>query len=156
MTNEPAVPTGEPAVSDSGETAAVSGRDTGPAAAESGRRGVSRRRLLGAGAAGLAGVTVVAAGGAAAHELLGGDSAAQASNLSSPVPFHGEHQAGITTPAQDRLHFVAFDVTTSKREELITLLKAWTKAAERMTQGKDAGPIGAVARRPRGSAGRHR
>ena len=24
--------------------------------------------------------------------------------------FHGEHQAGIVTPAQDRLHFVAFDV----------------------------------------------
>ena len=27
-------------------------------------------------------------------------------------PFHGEHQAGIVTPAQDRLHFAAFDVTT--------------------------------------------
>ena len=26
-------------------------------------------------------------------------------------PFHGEHQAGIVTPAQDRLHFAAFDVT---------------------------------------------
>ena len=31
------------------------------------------------------------------------------------VPFYGEHQAGIVTPAQDRLHFVAFDVITDKR-----------------------------------------
>ena len=29
------------------------------------------------------------------------------------VPFYGEHQAGIATPAQDRLAFAAFDVTTS-------------------------------------------
>ena len=27
------------------------------------------------------------------------------------VDFHGAHQAGIATPAQDRLHFAAFDVT---------------------------------------------
>ena len=26
------------------------------------------------------------------------------------VPFYGEHQAGIATPAQDRLHFAAFDL----------------------------------------------
>ena len=32
------------------------------------------------------------------------------------VPFHGEHQAGIVTPAQDRLHFVAFDVITDDRD----------------------------------------
>jgi deferrochelatase/peroxidase EfeB len=42
------------------------------------------------------------------------------------VPFHGEHQAGIVTPAQDRLHFVAFDVTTKDRDELVELLKDWT------------------------------
>ena len=30
------------------------------------------------------------------------------------VPFTGAHQAGIVTPAQDRLHFVAFDVTTDE------------------------------------------
>ena len=59
-------------------------------------------------------------------------------------PFHGERQAGIVTPAQDRLHFVALDVTTDDRDELITLLKAWTEAAARMTNGKSAGPVGAV------------
>jgi deferrochelatase/peroxidase EfeB len=46
------------------------------------------------------------------------------------------------TPAQDRLHFAAFDITTTSRAELVGLLKAWTLAAERMTQGLPAGPIG--------------
>ena len=59
-----------------------------------------------------------------------------------PYPFRGAHQAGIVTPAQDRLHFAAFDVTTDSREELVALLQAWTDAAERMTQGRGAGPVG--------------
>ncbi len=59
-------------------------------------------------------------------------------------PFRGEHQAGIVTPAQDRLHFAAFDVTTRSRAQLIALLKAWTEAADRMTRGLGAGQIGPV------------
>ncbi len=61
---------------------------------------------------------------------------------SPSYPFHGEHQAGITTPVQDRLHFAAFDVTTTSRDELVALLRAWTDAAARMTQGEPAGPVG--------------
>ena len=56
--------------------------------------------------------------------------------------FRGQHQAGIVTPAQDRLHFAAFDVVTTSRAELVALLKAWTEAAERMTRGESAGPVG--------------
>ncbi|SFC40551.1 deferrochelatase/peroxidase EfeB [Nocardioides terrae] len=56
--------------------------------------------------------------------------------------FRGTHQAGIVTPAQDRLHFAAFDVTTESRDDLVALLTAWTEAAERMTKGEGAGPIG--------------
>lgn len=59
-------------------------------------------------------------------------------------PFRGAHQAGIVTPAQDRLHFAAFDVTTGSRAQLIALLKAWTEAADRMTRGLGAGEIGPV------------
>ena len=44
-----------------------------------------------------------------------------------PYPFRGAHQAGIVTPAQDRLHFAAFDVTTDSRDELVALLQAWTE-----------------------------
>jgi deferrochelatase/peroxidase EfeB len=60
----------------------------------------------------------------------------------SAYPFHGEHQAGIVTPAQDRLHFAAFDITTRSRAQLVALLEAWTTAAERMTQGLPAGRVG--------------
>lgn len=59
-------------------------------------------------------------------------------------PFRGAHQAGIVTPAQDRLHFAAFDVTTGSRAQLVALLRAWTVAAERLTRGLDAGEVGAV------------
>jgi deferrochelatase/peroxidase EfeB len=58
--------------------------------------------------------------------------------------FRGQHQAGIVTPAQDRLHFAALDVTTDSREELVALLQAWTVAAERMTKGLGAGETGPV------------
>ena len=61
-----------------------------------------------------------------------------------PFAFHGPHQAGIVTPAQDRLHFAAFDVTTDSRDDLVALLKAWTAAASEMTQGKQVGDVAAA------------
>jgi deferrochelatase/peroxidase EfeB len=94
----------------------------------------SRRRLLGAagagalaGAAGIGGFQVARAGE--------DEPSAQAAGY----PFHGEHQAGIVTPAQDRLHFAAFDVTTDSRDELVALLRAWTEAAVAMTAGRPVG-----------------
>lgn len=57
------------------------------------------------------------------------------------VPFFGEHQAGIATPQQSHVYFAAFDVATEKRDELIALLKTWTSAAARLTQGQTAAPL---------------
>jgi deferrochelatase/peroxidase EfeB len=54
-------------------------------------------------------------------------------------PFHAEHQAGIVTPAQDRLHFASFDVTTESRDELVALLTAWTETAAALTTGRPVG-----------------
>ena len=101
----------------------------------------SRRGLLGGGlaAAGLAGG--YAAGRADAAPADPGPGAGVASTT---YDFRGPHQAGIVTPAQDRLHFAAFDVVTDSREELVALLVEWTAAAERMTQGGSAGPVGPV------------
>jgi deferrochelatase/peroxidase EfeB len=56
------------------------------------------------------------------------------------VPFHGTHQAGITTPAQDRLAFAAFDLTLTSAADLRDLLRTWSAAAERLVQGKLVGP----------------
>lgn len=102
---------------------------------------ISRRGLLGGGVA-VAGVAGAAVGGYAAGR---GDDAGPA-DASGPAAyaFRGEHQAGIVTPAQDRLHFAAFDVTTTDRAELVELLQDWTDAAERMTRGDGAGEVGPV------------
>jgi deferrochelatase/peroxidase EfeB len=102
---------------------------------------VSRRRAIALAGVGVAGVAGAAAVGGA---LVKNASADEAPSLSGAVPFTGGHQAGIVTPAQDRLHFVAFDVVTKDRERLVGLLKDWTAAAARMTAGQDAGEIGAV------------
>jgi len=104
----------------------------------------SRRRLLvgGAGVVGAGAVSLLAA------ERIGDngtrDGTATAGAPSDAVPFHGPHQAGIVTPAQDRLYFAAFDVITDDRDELETLLRKWTAAAARMTQGLEAAEGGAV------------
>ncbi len=99
---------------------------------------VSRRSLLGGGAAaaGVAGAFVVGR----ASEGASGEPATPPASYA----FRGAHQAGIVTPAQDRLHFAAFDVITDDRDQLISLLQQWTEAAERMTQGKPAGTVGPV------------
>ena len=101
---------------------------------------VSRRGLIGGGAA----VAGVAGAYVAGHATVG-DPAAPSSagnGVAASYQFRGTHQAGIVTPAQDRLHFAAFDLTTRSRDDVVALLKAWTEAAERMTQGDGAGPIG--------------
>ena len=96
---------------------------------------------------GLAGVGAAAAGAGALGVAVGRNSAeavTPATTSADSYPFYATHQAGITTPAQDRLHFVTFDITTDKREDVVRLLQEWTAAAERMTRGLDAGPYGAV------------
>ncbi|GIG93016.1 iron uptake transporter deferrochelatase/peroxidase subunit [Plantactinospora endophytica] len=101
---------------------------------------LSRRRAMTLAGTGVAGVVGTAALGASRPW----ERSAAEDHAASAVPFHGEHQAGITTPAQDRLHFVAFDVITKDRARLVALLHDWSTAAARMTAGRDAGEIGAV------------
>ena len=112
-----------------------------PTEAPKRQSGVSRRGLLGAAGAGIAGLAAGAAGGFA----LGTQETAPTQPTlpgARTYPFYGEHQAGILTPVQDRLHFAAFDVITDSRKELVQLLKDWTAAAARMTQGLPAGELG--------------
>ena len=107
-------------------------------------RGVSRRGLLGAAGAGVAGIGLGAVAVAYGGSRPGGSAEPAPHPVDRTHPFYGDHQAGIVTPAQDRLHFAAFDVITDDRDELIGLLRDWTAAAARMTQGLDAGEMGAT------------
>ncbi len=111
------------------EEPATSGSSSGP----------SRRAMIGTGA-------VATAVGITGGFTAGRATAAEPTKGAAPAPFalRGEHQPGITTPVQDRLHFAAFDVTTTSRARLISLLKEWTLAAERLMAGDPAGPVGPV------------
>ncbi|MFI1285293.1 iron uptake transporter deferrochelatase/peroxidase subunit [Streptomyces sp. NPDC020858] len=114
-------------------------RDGGESAPASGAA-PSRRAVLGWGGAGLA-LGAAGAGGAAVA-FGGGSDMVSAAAAGAAVPFHGEHQAGIASAVQDRLHFAAFDVKTKDRAELIALLKEWTAAARLMTAGQPVGEGG--------------
>jgi len=104
-----------------------------------GRSAVSRRALLGAGGAG------VLAGAAGLFQLARTSDEPEAA--SGVIPFYGAHQAGITTPVQDRLHFAAFDLTVDDPERVVALLREWTAAAAAMTRGLPVGG-GAVGGEP--------
>ena len=80
--------------------------------------------------------------------LAGRASAASSAGLDKPVPFRGRRQAGIVTPAQDRMHLCAFDVTTDSKADVVAMLKEWTTIAERMTAGQETTPDGAVGLNP--------
>ena len=66
---------------------------------------ITRRKLLKTAGVGAAGIGIGATGYIAGH-----DSAEASGEGTGSVEFYGEHQAGIATPAQDRLHFAAFDL----------------------------------------------
>ncbi|MGV8884589.1 MAG: iron uptake transporter deferrochelatase/peroxidase subunit [Microbacteriaceae bacterium] len=97
------------------------------------RSGLSRRGLFG-----LAGAGVVGAGiGFGVDRVLTPE--ASASGAAASYPYFGDHQSGIITAAQDRLHFASFDVSDISRAELAELLEDWSYAASRMTEGRSAG-----------------
>ena len=103
--------------------------------------GVARRRFLG-GALGAAGALAAGGAGFGVAKAVGTDDPAPAPGR---VAFYGPHQAGIATPAQDRLAFAAFDVTSSSADDLQRLLGTWAAAAAQMTKGA---PIGSVETAP--------
>ncbi len=91
----------------------------------------SRRRLLTSAGVGAAGLGIGGAG-----FLVGQETAEADAEGTGTVEFYGEHQAGIATPAQDRLHFAAFDLVDESPAALRELLREWSRAASEMTQGE--------------------
>jgi deferrochelatase/peroxidase EfeB len=94
---------------------------------------------------------VAAAGAAGLGAALGGGApaarAVEAARGGVTVPFHGPHQAGIATPTQEHVHFLALDVVSDSPKDLRALLAALSAAAARLTAGEPVGALhtGAVA-----------
>jgi deferrochelatase/peroxidase EfeB len=114
-----------------------------PAGPDDKAAGPSRRRMLAG--AGLFGAGAVAGGlGGYFGHSSGGSAAADTSDVvgdsNTTIPFYGTHQAGIATPAQDRLAFGTMNVVSgTSRSDLSGLLHDWTTAAARMTAGQLVG-----------------
>ena len=104
-------------------------------------RGISRRALLAGGAvAGLA----IGARDVATDTRRTSDAGAPVAAPSADrvVPFWGARQAGIATAPQRHLQFASFRLTTSRRDDVADLLRAWTLAASRVCAGEMAAAIG--------------
>ena len=97
---------------------------------------ITRRRLLASAGLGAAGIGLGAGG-----YLVGQEAAESSGEGSGRVPFYGEHQAGIDTPAQDRLHFAAFDLLDDDPAALRELMREWSRAAAEMTVGEMIGDV---------------
>jgi deferrochelatase/peroxidase EfeB len=81
------------------------------------------------------------AAGAASEARANTPDAATADEKNQTEPFWGAHQGGIVTPAQGHTYFAAFDLTTTKRDDVVKLLRAWTTAAARMARGLPIEPF---------------
>src|ERR1700683_1394031 len=104
------------------------------------KEGLTRRRFLSSGLMAAAGAGLGTPGALAAlapaqtgNEPVQGD---------ATEPFWGEHQGGIVTPLQRNTYFVAFDLITTERNDIIKMLQAWTAAAANMAKGQPAAQLG--------------
>ncbi|MFF0062962.1 iron uptake transporter deferrochelatase/peroxidase subunit [Streptomyces sp. NPDC005279] len=103
---------------------------------------ISRRRLLGTvGAAGATGLVLGAAGGAATYVGASGDTPTALTSVGATgIAFHGEHQAGITTPLQACGHLIAFDLAPGAgRKEAAALMRRWSALASELMAGRATG-----------------
>jgi deferrochelatase/peroxidase EfeB len=101
---------------------------------------LSRRRFLSCG------FMAAAAAGLSAHgaPVIPGAKPSENDSASKDAaePFFGGHQGGIITPLQRNTSFAAFDLTTTDRADVVSLLQSWTDAAARMSTGQTAQPLG--------------
>lgn len=96
----------------------------------------TRRGFLAA--AGLAGLGTALPGGADATQSA---DALEARGAYDRVDFYGRHQAGISTPSPEHVHFVSLDFQSNAAGDLRSLLQSLSAAAARLTSGR---PVGAL------------
>ena len=83
--------------------------------------------------------TVGAIAGASTATAVSAIKSATENGTVSTVPFFGSHQAGIETPSQSHVTFVAFDVKPNmSRSDVAKLLRVWTQDMSLLAVGKPA------------------
>lgn len=56
------------------------------------------------------------------------------------VPFYGEHQAGIETPAQRNIYFLVADLHSNDPKEIKEMFQMWTTYSRRLSKGMNIKP----------------
>jgi deferrochelatase/peroxidase EfeB len=93
------------------------------------------------------GFIVAATGGLATAAVAGARAANPALPPAIPAapadtePFWGAHQGGILTTQQSHCYFASFDLGTTKRDQVVSLLQRWTAASARLASGLTASAL---------------
>ena len=69
-------------------------------------------------------------------------SAAKSKPSKNQYPFYGQHQAGITTPAQKHIYFMVVDLHTTDLETIKEMFQTWTEYSANLTKGEPVQPYG--------------
>ena len=99
------------------------------------RRGLARTA---AGLAASAGAGLWIPGLAKALDEGERTAASASDDVSRIEPFWGAHQGGIATSLQSHTYAAALDLVTTKRDDVVAMLRAWTSAAAKMSIGQPA------------------
>jgi deferrochelatase/peroxidase EfeB len=103
-------------------------------------RGIPRRGLLRAGAAGALGGAAV--GATVGPGLRSTSASADDTTPAEPIPFHGVHQPGITRAVADAAAYVACDVTAAHRRDLVALMRTLTERSRFLCTGGRPADVG--------------
>src|SRR4051794_15996342 len=108
--------------------------------------GAGRRSFVKSAIGAGAGAAALAGGGFALTSAVAGGHAEAADHgeqgQAPAVPFHGEHQAGVTTAQPAAAAFVSFDVIADTRAELTDLFRTLTERARFLTAGGTPADLG--------------
>lgn len=102
------------------------------------KKTMNRRTFLGLATAGAAGIVLGDVAGLAQAKLMPKSTTVTSSPDADTgfEPFYGTHQSGIITPSQKFVNLAAFDITTSKVEDVKELMRTWTRMMASMMEGQ--------------------
>jgi deferrochelatase/peroxidase EfeB len=98
-------------------------------------KGISRRDMLKMSVVTGTSLAIGAGGLGFVSELTKPKEKVAEADMNDIIPFYGPHQAGISAPQQKYSYLAAFDLKTTRRDQVIQLLKDWTKQSELFTAG---------------------